>query len=188
MRRTTNLISWSFFFFNTYQHHGPRFLILEVLHTLGWYATAFFVYLSPLIRAGVLGISAPAEIKCFLPSHPLQCVCVWDRNGKYNIAQRRHKGRDTCSDGKQAFPSLQRSRMEGTGWSRPVLATAGMWDKLAVLIMSKPSIFMQCLWKAVCAEAVRGCFSPSLFILQRGKRMSGILIHRRRKRDGLGRA
>lgn len=180
MRRTTNQISWSFFFFHTYQHHRPRFLILKVLHT--WYATAFFLYLSPLIRAWVLGIRAPAEIKCFRHSHPpTQCVCVWDRNGKYNIAQKHHNGRDTCSDEKQALPSLRWSRMEGTSWSHPVLATAGMWDKLALLIMSKPSIFMQCLWKAVCTEAVRGCFSPSLFILQRGKRMSGILIHRRQK-------
>lgn len=57
--------------------------------------------------------------------------------------------------------------LEWKGPVDPAPSTAGVWDKLALLIMSKPSIFMQRLRKAGCTEAVRGCFSSSLFILQR---------------------
>lgn len=75
--------------------------------------------------------------------------------------------------------------MERTSWSHPIPSNVGMWDKLALLIMSKPSIFMQCLREAVCTEAVRGCFSPSLFILQRGNTWQEYWSIRS-ERDGLG--
>lgn len=42
-------------------------------------------------------------------------------------------------------------------------STAGVRDKLALLIMSKPSIFMQCLRKAVCTEAAQGSLHHCLF-------------------------
>lgn len=69
-------------------------------------------------------------------------------------------------------------RWRDTAGGRLIWSTAGVRDKLAVLIMSKPSVStQQRLRRAECSSGARGLARCTTVYPAEGRRTAGILIH-----------